>query len=89
MIPWTASELSILLLWSAWWNVLFYLLVTTRRSNRLQHRIALASGCYSHLYAAVDEIRKHHRLSTPSAMISLLSIGFAVRTYLRYRVEDM
>ena len=87
----TCEFLCILVLRSVWWNMLFYLLVaTTRRvskinnENRLQHRIALAAGCYSHLYAVVDEMRKHdHAFSPNSAIINLLSAGFAVRTYRR------
>jgi hypothetical protein len=80
------SDFFILVVWSVEWNLLFFLLTTRINSTILQQRIALAAGCYTHLYAMLDESRKHGRIDLSSVAISAISIGAAIRTYLRARV---
>lgn len=69
------------LYWTAFWNVFLYLLVRLPPYIRLRHGIALAMGCYSYVYALLDEFRKQGTVSIGSTTISIVAIGHMIWTY--------
>jgi hypothetical protein len=70
-----------LLYWTAFWNTLLYLLTRDPSSSPTRHRIALAMGCYSFVYALLDEARKQRYVSFASIMISTIAVGHMVWMY--------
>lgn len=77
-----SSFLFSLLAWSIWWNILFHLLARfTKDRTKLQCRIALTGGCYSHIYAVVKAWCFHERYLYVSIIVGVISVGSAIWTY--------
>jgi hypothetical protein len=74
-----------LVYWTAFCNTLFYLLTRDSTTVRLQHRFALALGCYSYVYALSDEARKQQCVSFASIIISTIAVGHMVWLYRQRR----
>lgn len=70
-----------LLYWIAFWNTLLYLLTRNPSSSPTRHRITLGMGCYSFVYALLDEARKQQYVSFASIIISAVAVGHMVWMY--------
>lgn len=73
------------LYWTAFSNTLFYLLTREPTTVRLQHRIALAMGCYTHAFALFDEARKQQYVSSASMIISAVAVCHMIWMYRQRR----